>query len=400
MKFNYQARTKDGIIQTGIVEASDRDAAVEVLKSHDLFVTAMEQETIPIYAKRLKILEFISKKDIVIFSRQMAVMFKSRIPLVETFETLAKQTKNNSFREKILKISEKIEGGMPLSDSLSIFPKLFSPFYINMVRSGEASGKLTDVFLYLADYLEKDQYFREKVRGAMIYPAFIIAVFAIVIGIVVTFVIPQLAAFLLENDQQLPLITQIVINISYFLKNRGWILIVGLIIIGIILFRISKTPQGRKFFGSIILEVPLFGTYFKKIYLSRFAMNLSTLIAGGIPIAQALEITAAVVENNAYKTLISKTKDEVKKGEKISAVLAKYPDLVFPLFYQMVVVGEKTGTLDSSLNNVVEFYQNDVDRATDNFLKFLEPILIIFLAVLVAGFAIAVLMPLYSFGGI
>jgi len=206
MRFNYQARTRTGEVQSGIVTASTREAASEVLRKHGLYVTALEEVVIPIYARKLKIFERITEKDIMLFSRQLSIMFKSKVPLVEIFQTIAKQTKNPSFRDKILKISEEIEGGTSLSKALSLYPELFSSFYINMVKSGEASGKLTDVFLYLADYLEKEHNFHGKLRGAMIYPAFIILVFVVVIGLIVTFVIPQLGEFLRETEQELPFI--------------------------------------------------------------------------------------------------------------------------------------------------------------------------------------------------
>lgn len=396
MKFNYQARTKTGSIQSGIVEATNKEAAFEVLKNYGLYVTVLEEAAVPIYARKLKIFERVSNKDIVLFSRQLSIMLKSKIPIIETFQTIAKQTKNSNFREKILKISEEIEGGMSLSASLSLYPKLFSPFYINMVKSGEVSGKLTDVFVYLADYLEKEYNFRSKIKGAMIYPAFVVVVFILVASSMVVFVIPQLTEFLKESGQQLPLITRIVMGLADFLKKWGWLLL--LIFIGAVfsIYYYSKTKTGKKFFDQNLLRVPFLESFLKKMYLARFALNLATLISGGLPIIQALEITADVVGNDVYRNIILKTKDEVKKGASISSVLQEYPRYISPLFYQMVVIGEKTGTLDSSLNNVVEFDQREIDRMLDGFLKLLEPIIIIILGLFVAGLIASVLLPLYS----
>jgi type IV pilus assembly protein PilC len=397
VRFNYQARTKTGEIQSGVVEASGREAALEVLKTHGLYATALEEAALPIYARRLKIFERVTRKDIVIFSRQLAIMFKSRVPLVETFRTLAEQTKNSNFREKILKSAEEIEGGTPLSKALALHPKLFSTFYISMVKSGEASGKLVDVFLYLADYLEREHHFRGKLRGAMLYPLFILVVFITVLSIIVTFVIPQLGEFLLESGQELPLLTRMVIKASDFARSRGWILLLILFAIVVLIYRIVKTKKGKEFFDENLLKVPLLGPFLKKLYLARFALNLSTLISGGLPIAQSLQITGEVVGNETYKKIILETRDEIRKGEKMSSVLKKYPKTVSPLFCQMVVVGEKTGALESSLKNVVDFYQKDVDRSLDDFIKLLEPLLIIFLGLIVGGLMAAVLIPIYSF---
>ena len=397
MRFNYQARTETGEIQSGVVEASSREAALEVLKTHELYATALEEAALPIYARKLKIFERITRKDIVIFSRQLAIMFKSRVPLVETFRTLAEQTKNSNFREKILKSAEEIEGGTALSKALALHPKLFSTFYISMVKSGEASGKLVDVFLYLADYLEREHHFRGKLRGAMVYPIFILVVFVTVLSIIVTFVIPQLSEFLLEGGQELPWLTRVVIKASDLAKSRGWILLLILFALVVLIYRIVKTKKGKEFFDKNLLKVPLLGPFLKKLYLARFALNLSTLISGGLPIAQSLQISGEVVGNETYKKIILETRDEIRKGEKMSSVLKRYPKVISPLFYQMVLVGEKTGTLESSLKNVVDFYQRDVDRSLDDFIKLLEPLLIIFLGLVVGGLMAAVLIPIYSF---
>lgn len=399
MRFNYQARTKTGEIQTGIVEASGRETAFNVLKTHGLFVTALEETgTLPFYAKKLKFLERVTKKDIVLFSRQVSIMFKSNVPIVETFKAIAKQTRKSVFREKILKLSEEIEGGNSLSKTLSIYPKLFSPFYINMVKSGEASGKLSDVFIYLADYLEREQNFRSKIIGAMVYPIFVLIVFVAVVAIIMVYVIPQLTEVLEGTGQELPTITKVVVAMSNFLKEKWWLVL--LITFGLIiaLVQFARSKQGKIFFDNNLLRVPLLGNFLKKLCLARFALNLSTLISGGLPIAQALEITGEVVGNDRYKKIIFETMDGVKRGDPISSVLEQYPKLIFPLFYQMVTVGEKTGTLDSSLKNVVVFFQNDVDRGLDNFVRLLEPIFIVLLGGVVAGLMGAVLLPLYSTG--
>lgn len=398
MKFNYQARKKTGEIQSGTVEASTKEAAFNVLKSHGLFVTSLEQTALPLFLRKLKIFEMISKKDVVLFSRQLAIMFKSKVPLVESFQTLAKQARNPGFRDKILRIAEDVEGGTSLSKALSVYPRIFSPFYISMVKSGEAAGKLSDVFLYLADYLEREHEFRGKIKGAMVYPAFIFCVFVAISVIILIYVLPQLTDILKESGQELPLTTRMVIASSDFLKSWWWSLLLLLFALVIFIWQAWKTRSGKSFFDEAFMKVPLINSFLKKIYLSRFALNLSTLISGGLPIAQALEITGEIVGNEVYKEVIFETRDAVKKGEAISSVLERHPNIISPFFYQMIVVGEKTGTLDSSLINVVSFYQGDVDRALNSFIKLLEPIFIIFLGIIVAIMVTAILMPLYTVG--
>lgn len=398
MKFNYQARTKEGKSQVGVVEASNREAAFRVLKSYNLYVTILEKVDVPFYAQKVKFLERVTKKDVVLFSRQLAIMFKSKVPVVETLRTIGKQMRKATFREKILKITEAVEGGTPLSKAFSLYPKVFSPFYVNMVKSGEASGKLSEIFKYLADYLEKEEGFRSKIKAAMIYPIFILIVFVAVVGIIMAYVIPQLAEVLQGTGQELPLVTKIVITVSNFFKQQWWavLLIMFALIAGLVYF--FRTETGKDISDRTLVRIPIVKAFFRKLYLSRFALNLSTLISGGLPIAQALQITSEVVGNNVYRDIIIETKEGVKRGEQISVLMERHPSFISPLFYQMVVAGERTGSLGTALLNVVEFYQDDVDRSLDTFVRLLEPIFIVILGGVVAGLMGAVLMPLYSTG--
>jgi type IV pilus assembly protein PilC len=397
MRFNYHARTKEGRIQTGVIEASSREAAISLLQKYGLYVTILEKlEEVPFYAKRIEFLERISRKDLVLFSRQLSIMFGSKVTLIESLRTLANQIKNPSFREKILKISDEVEGGTTLSSALSKHPKVFSPFYIAMVRSGEASGKLSEALNYLAEHLEREYHLFSRLMGAMIYPALIFLIALIVLALMIFFVIPHLTEVLKETQQELPAITKMAMTFAEFLRKWGLVLILILIILIIAVFRFYKTKTGKDFFDKNLLKLPLLGSFFKLIYLSRFAENLSTLISGGLPIAQSLEITAKIVGNSVYQEIIFQTRDEVRRGESISSVLARFPEVFPPVFSQMVQVGERTGTLDKTLMNLVSFYQKETERMAENFLSVLEPLLIIFLGVVIGGLIAAFLIPLYQ----
>ena len=396
MKFNYQARTKAGEIQPGIVEASSREAAVNVLRSHGLYVTLLEEVSPPFYARKIKIFERIPRKEIVAFSRQLSIMFKSEIPLIEILNTLAKQTRNLSLREKILDMVDKVEGGTPLSKTFGFYPEIFSSFYINMVKSGEASGKLSGVFSYLADHLEREYHFYGKIRGALIYPVFILVVFVAVILAMIFFVMPQMNRLVSETGGELPTITKVLLGTSFFLRKWGWVLILTLLFLITAFFFYFRTKEGKEFFDKNLLKIPFLNNLLRKIYLSRLSLNLSTLISGGLPIVRALEITGEVVGNEVYKGIILETAERVKKGEQISAFLERHPKEITPLFIQMVVVGEKTGRLESALINVVDFYQKEVDRSLENFMRLLEPILIVIFGLLVGGLMAAVILPLYQ----
>jgi len=396
MKFHYKARTKEGETQFGIIEASSKEAAVALLQRHNLFVISLEEEKVPFYAKELKIFRRISKKDIVTFTRQLSVMFKSEVSLVEALDVLASQIKNRDFKEIIVGLSEEVKGGTSLSQALSRYPNLFTSFYCSMVRSGEVSGTLSESLDYLAEHLEREHRLEGQMKGAMVYPAIVTFMILLVVTLVLVFVIPRLTEVLTETQQELPAITLAVISVSNFLKHWGWLI---LIVIGALIFFLisySKTPEGKKFFDKTFLKIPLIKDFLKMVYLSRFAENLSTLIKGGLPIARALEVTSDVVGNAVYKDIILEAREEVRRGETISSVLFRFPDSFPPVFSQMVLVGEKTGTIDKTLMDVVRFYREEVNRGITNLLNILEPLLIVFLGVVVALIMAAVLLPLYQ----
>jgi len=396
MKFNYQARTKTGEVQSGIIEASSREAAVNLLHKYELYITLLEPvEAVPLYAKRVSLFDKVSRRDIVLFSRQLSLMFKSKVSLIESLQVLATQTKNPNFREKISELSESIEGGTSFSNALAKYPDFFSPFYIAMVRAGESSGKLSESLEYLAEHLEREYHLTGKIKGALIYPALVLFIVILVIFLMIFFVIPQLSIVLQASGEQLPGITQIVISFADLARKFWWGLAIVIFLLVFISLQYRQTADGRKFFDRTLLKIFGIGEFLKMIYVSRFAENLSTLISGGLPIAQALEITGEIVGNEIYKEVIFKTRDEVRKGEQISSVLSGSPEIFPPVFSQMVMVGEKTGTLDASLLHIVNFYKKEIDREIDTFLSVLEPVLILFLGLVVAGLMFAVLMPLY-----
>ena len=397
MKYNYQARTKKGEVQTGIIEASSREAATTLLRKHGMYVTILEEVAAsPLYAKKIKIFERVSRSDIVLFSRQLSIMFKSKVPLVEALGVLSVQTRNSELKEKILELSEEVEGGTSFSGAISRHPQIFSSFYVAMVKAGEVSGTLSESLEYLAEHLEREYHLIAKMRGALMYPFLIIFVVFLVLALMIFFVIPNLSEVLIGTGQELPAVTKAVIGLAAFLRNWGWVIVLGIIVLILAGFRYYQTKKGKKFFDKIFLKLPVIGPFLKMLYVARFAENLSTLISGGLPIASALQTVGEIVGNTRYKEVIFDTRDKVRKGEPISSVLARAPEVFPPVFIQMTLVGEKTGTLDSTLMNIVNFYKKEIDRTIDNLLSILEPALIIILGVIVAGLMLAILVPLYQ----
>jgi len=396
MKFNYQARSKEGEIQVGVVEASSKETALSLLQKHGFYVTYLEEGKAPFYAKRIKLFRRIAPRDLVLFSRQLSMMFNAKIPLLESLRVLAGQSENMELQEKVLELAKDIEGGSAFSQALSRHPKLFSVFYTSMVKAGEASGKLSDSLSYLADYLEREYNLSSKIKGALIYPSLIFGLVFFVIALMINTVIPQLKLVIEESGLEIPPVTQNVIAASEFLRQYGLIVILVFFAFLILTFRYYKTESGKKLFDKVFLKLPLFGPLLKTIYLSRLGESLSTLISGGLMIAQALDLTADIIGSTTYHKVIIAARDEVRKGVPLSSVFAVYPDIFPSVFVQMTLVGEKTGSLDRSLINISGFYQKEVERGIDNMLSILEPLIIIVLGGMVAGLMLSVLMPLYQ----
>jgi type IV pilus assembly protein PilC len=399
MKFNYQARTEEGDVQAGTVEAASQEAALKVLQDYNLVVTYLEKAGgEPFYQRSVRFFERTTRKDIVLFSRELATMFKSEVSLIEALRTLAEENKNVGFKEKILKIGEAIEGGTSLSDALGLFPELFSSFYVSLVKSGEVSGQLSDVLEYLADHLEREYALIQRTTVMMIYPLFILITFFGVLIMMAIVVIPRLIDVMTAENQQLPLLTRIVIGFTDVIRRGILLILASVVFIVFFLRRSLKTPQGKKRFDDFYLTIPLVGNLLKLIYLARFAENLSTLISGGLPITKALEITADVVDNSRYKEIILEAREDVRRGEMISKALKRYPKFVPSFFNEMVLVGEKTGRLSETLLNVVRFYQREIEQGIEALLNTLEPVMIIFLAVVVGILVAAILLPIYQMG--
>ncbi|MCU0653337.1 MAG: type II secretion system F family protein [Candidatus Pacebacteria bacterium] len=396
MKFNYQARTKDGQVKTGSIEAGSAQSAAEILRRDGFFVTFLGGEREKI-SQKMHFFEGVSGKEVAVFSRQLAVMFAANVSLIEALRTIGGQLSNQAFREKILKISQIVEAGSPLSAALARYSDIFSPFFIAMVRAGEVSGNLSEQFNYLADYLEKQYYLAGKIKGALIYPAVILVVMISVLFLLSYFVMPNLVSMLTGMSVELPPLTKFVINFTNFIRGIGGIiLLLSMIGVVVIIMRFSRTRTGKQFFDELVLRIPAVRDLLKMLYISRFADNLSTLITGGIPITQALEITGTIVGNNVYRDVILKTCDGVRKGQTVSAVLFGYPELFPVMFSQMILVGEQTGSLDKSLKVMVAFYEKETERAIDSMLILIEPVMILVLGLIVGGVVASVMIPLYQ----
>lgn len=397
MKFKYQARTKEGKPRSGFIEASSRESALDILQRYGLYVTFLENvEKEPIFLKKVSFFERVKEKDLIIFMRQLAIMLKAGVTPVEALNTIALQTENSSFREKILKIADEVEGGTFLSKAFALFPEIFPRYFIAVLKSGEMSAELSQALDYLADYIEDQHYIKSKIRGALVYPAFVVFLFLIVFVFLMIFIVPNIASVLLQTGKELPWVTQAILSISAFLQKWLVFLISGVIIFFILLYKYLQTKEGKELTDRLILRLPILGPFFIKVYINRMVQNLSTLIKSGVPIIQALEVTEEVVGNSYYQQIVRDLRKNVSKGKQMSQVLIGYPDVIPPLVSQMINIGEKAGTIDQELDYIKEFYRKEIEVSIDKFLSMIEPIMILGLGLMVSFLAVAVLMPIYQ----
>ncbi|MBU1292391.1 type II secretion system F family protein [Patescibacteria group bacterium] len=399
MKFNYIARNKDGETQSGIIKASSEQAALKSLQDHSLVVVSLKSfEEQPIFSKRIKFFERVNRKDAFVFFRQLAILVDANVPLVQSLKALGRQVESDYFKEVINEIANNVDGGMSLSSSFAKYPKVFSIFSINLIKTGEVSGQLQESLIYLADHLENEYYLISKVRGAMSYPAFILGAFVIVGVLVMVMVIPQLTSILTEAGQELPWTTKIVIFTSNFIRGYGWILLILAIGGGVGFWKYKQTEKGRVVWDTIKIKIPLFGPIFKKTYLARLSDNLSALIKGGVSIIQSLNVSGEVVGNSVFKAILFKARDDVKEGKSISSALEGHDEFP-PLFTQMIKTGEQTGKLDSILGKLSVFYSKEVENVVDNLSRLIEPILLVALGIGVSILVFSVFMPIYNLAG-
>jgi len=397
MKYNYQARTKDGLIQVGVIEVASKKEAIGLLQKEGLYVTNLEQVEIkPFYSKQIEFFSKARKKDIMIFCRQLSLMLSSGVSLVDSLNSLAIQASKPIFRDQISQIAEDVEGGVYFSEALAKYPGVFSNFFINMIKSGEASGKLSDSLSYLAEHLEREYNLFNKIKSGMTYPAFILVVFTGMAALGIFFVLPSFKETLESLDVELPALTRIVLNSGDIIKQWWLVGLIGFVVIGIGLWRYFKTEEGKDIVGRISLKLPIIGKLVKKTQLSSFTENLSTLILAGLPITQALDIVSGTTGNSVYQKIIGKVQEGVRRGETMSSILEQYPKYVPALVSQMIKVGERTGKLDEALLNVASFYQEEVNRGIDGLVTIIEPILIVVLGGLVAVLMISVIVPVYK----
>ena len=396
MLFNYQALDNQGQNINGSIDAISIDVAISSLQRRGFIISSITPVSGgSVFEQKFNFFNGIKAKDVVLLSRQMSTLFQAQVSALRVFRLLSAESDKPLLRQKLLEISDDLQGGSSISKALSKHPEAFSDFYVNMVRAGEESGKLDETFGYLADYLERSYEIVSKARNALIYPAFVLCAFVAVMVLMMVVVIPNLSTILIESGQEMPLYTKVVINASGFFVHYGIFLAAALIVGGFFFWRWSKTPRGGFIIDRAKLSAPFFGKLFTKLYLSRIADNMNTLLISAIPIVKTLEITAAVVENAVYQAILNDTIEAVKSGSSVSEALGRHQEIP-GIMVQMMRVGEETGELGNILKTLAHFYAREVNNAVDTLVSLIEPAMVILLGLGVGFLLASILIPIYN----
>ncbi|MCU0678625.1 MAG: type II secretion system F family protein [Candidatus Pacebacteria bacterium] len=397
MLFAYKAIDSSNTQREGKVEASSVDAAITVVQKRGYTVISIDEveERKGLFDIELSLFKGVKAKEIVILSRQISTLFQAHVSPLRIFRLLSAEVENPTLQNVLNRIVDDLQGGSSISRALAAHPAVFSNFYVNLVRSGEESGSLDKSFSYLADYLDRSYEIASKARNALIYPAFVITVFAVVMILMLTMVIPKVAQILVDSGSELPIYTKIVIGFSDFLVNWIGVIFIFLSVAIIAFWQFVKSPVGERFMDQFVLSIPYVGDLKRKLILTRLCDNMSTMLSNGISIVPALEVTSEVVENAVYVEILTAALADVKAGRSFADAIAEYPEIPTVLS-QMIRVGEETGSLSEILSTLALFYRREVNNAIDTLIGLIEPVMIVLLGLGVGLLLASVLMPIYN----
>lgn len=397
MLFSYKAIDQQNTPREGTVEAANVDAAIATVQKRGYTVISINpmEEQKSVWNIEIDWFQRITNKEVVIVSRQIATLFEARVSALRIFRLLAAEAENPQLRSVLNSVADDLQSGSSISRALANHPDVFTPFYVNMVWSGEESGSLERVFLYLADYLDRMYQVVSKARNALIYPAFVISVFFIVMGLMLTLVIPRISQILTDSGQELPVYTTVVIGISSFITNYIGVILVLLALAGVGVWQFSRTSVGKRALDEFKISIPYIGDLYRKLYLTRICDNIATMLSSGISMVQAIEVTAEIVDNAVYREILENTLIEVKEGRSFADSISEYPEIPGVLS-QMLKVGEETGNSAEILTTLATFYNREVNNAVDTLINLIEPMMIVLLGLGVGVLLASVLVPIYN----
>jgi type IV pilus assembly protein PilC len=393
--YKWEGKTAKGVVKKGEMEAPS-EAAIRIhLRQQNIIPTKISSKGKEINISLPFLKQKVNQRAVAIFTRQLATMIDAGLPLVQSLEVLSSQQENKVFKNIIREIREDVEGGSTFAGALKKHPVTFNELFTNLVVAGEEGGILDTILSRLAAYIEKAEALKKKVKSALVYPSTIVGVAVIVVIILMVFVIPVFETMFQSAGQSLPLPTVIVLTISRMIKKYILFLVPALILLFFLFKRYYKTEGGRALVDRLLLRLPIFGPLFRKIAVARFSRTLGTLVSSGVPILDGLNIVSRTSGNRAIETAIMNARASIREGETIAEPLNRSGHFP-PMVIQMIAVGESTGALDAMLSKIAEFYEDEVDVAVGNLTSLLEPLLMMFLGVVIGGVVIAMYLPIFN----
>ena len=415
--YSYKAKSLGGVAKEGDMEAGSKIEVARHLRGEGFIPIKIEVKiagSAKVFSKSGNFLEKLMKFDVgivmdsmrgvaivekIMFSRNLAVMISAGVPITRALEVLSKQTKSKRFADAILKVRNDIRKGKSISDSLAKHPGIFDSLYISMVKSGDAVGNLTEVLELLAMHLKKEHDLRTRIKGALMYPSIILIAMGGIGALMMTMVVPKIAAIFEELDTELPFLTRIIIGISNFIANYWIFIFISIPILLYFFKKVFSTKMGKRWISWILLKTPIFKELTRKINSARFARTMSSLVGGGVPILEGILITRDTLGNAYYRDSLDKIYQDVKAGKSLFESIQKFENIYPGLIVQMVRVGEETGSLEEVLKRIAEFYEEEVDNTTKNLSTIIEPILMLVIGLAVGIFAVSMIQPMYSLMG-
>ncbi|MFO7830567.1 MAG: type II secretion system F family protein [Desulfuromonadaceae bacterium] len=399
-KFSWEGKSRDGKKRKGDMEAPNQAVVQAQLRRQGIVANKIKERGKGLDVE-IRIPGFepkVTTKDLVVFTRQFATMIDAGLPLVQCLDILSSQQENKTFKRMLLEIKNDVESGSTFADALKKHPKAFDELFVNLVAAGEIGGILDTILNRLASYIEKSMKLKKQVKSAMTYPATVVSIAVIVIGVILVFVIPAFEKMFADFGGALPAPTQIVINLSNFIQDYILFIIGGFILLIFAFKKIYATEKGRAKIDDWALKAPIFGVLIRKVSVAKFTRTLGTMVSSGVPILDGLDITSKTAGNKTVETAIIKVRKSISEGNTIAEPLAK-SGVFPPMVCQMIAVGEQSGSIDTMLNKIADFYDDEVDDAVGNLTSMMEPLLMLFLGTTVGGLVIAMYLPIFKLAG-
>ncbi len=397
--FKWKGKNSKNVLQKGELEAPDEKAVRASLGRRGITPVKIKKKPKDLFENVSFLKPRVKESDIIIFARQFSTMIDAGLPIIQCLDILHNQQENKTFKKMLKQITESVEGGSTLADSLRKFPKQFDELFTNMIAAGEAGGVLDTILKRLAAYLEKAAKLKRQVKGAMTYPIIVLIVAVLVVAVILIYVIPVFQEMFTDFGHELPLPTQITVSISNFVKSNSLYMLGAIIIFFIAMSRLYKTEKGRLFLDKLSLKLPVFGILIRKVAVAKFTRTMATMLASGVAILEALDIVAKTSGNKVIEVALYNVRTSIAEGQTMAEPLSD--TAIFPsMVCQMIAVGETTGALDAMLEKIAEFYDEEVDQAVSNLTAMIEPVMMVFLGTVIGGLVISMYLPIFKIAGV